>query len=166
MPTILLTAEVTAPIERCFDLSRSIDFHMHSMSRTGEQAIAGVTKGLIGHAQLVTWRARHFWRWRELTSRISEFERPRRFVDEMVRGDFACFRHEHLFEQLSGGRTRMEDRFTFAAPWGPLGRLAEAAFLTTYVRGLLKERTALLQASLESDGWRQFLTSTDMEPHP
>jgi ligand-binding SRPBCC domain-containing protein len=33
-----------------------------------------------------------------MTSRITEWSRPERFVDEQVRGPFAAFRHEHLFE--------------------------------------------------------------------
>jgi ligand-binding SRPBCC domain-containing protein len=43
-----------------------------------------------------------------MTSRITELDAPRRFVDEMVRGPFAFFRHEHLFEE-AGRLTRMTD---------------------------------------------------------
>ena len=54
MPTIYLTIEINAPIERCFDLSRSIDLHTLSTSHTNEKAIAGVTSGLIGLNEEVT----------------------------------------------------------------------------------------------------------------
>ena len=47
MPTINLTTEINAPIEICFDLSRSIDLHKQSMEHTKEEAIAGRTSGLI-----------------------------------------------------------------------------------------------------------------------
>jgi hypothetical protein len=60
MPSIELATSIAAPIERVFDLARSIDLHMKSTSRTGERAIAGTTSGLIGLGQGVTWRARHF----------------------------------------------------------------------------------------------------------
>ena len=48
MPLIELHTEVAAPIERVFDLSRSIDLHVASTAHTGEAAIAGVTSGLLG----------------------------------------------------------------------------------------------------------------------
>ena len=44
---IELLTEINAPIEKCFDLSRSIDLHLESTKQTGEEAIAGRTSGLI-----------------------------------------------------------------------------------------------------------------------
>jgi hypothetical protein len=60
MPRIVLKTEIDAPIEVCFDLSRSIDLHQISTAHTNEQAIDGVTSGLINLHESVTWRARHF----------------------------------------------------------------------------------------------------------
>jgi hypothetical protein len=61
MPTrIDLITIINAPIEICFDLSRSIDLHQHSTQQTREKAIAGRTTGLIGLNEFVTWRATHF----------------------------------------------------------------------------------------------------------
>ena len=108
MGRLLLVTDIAAPVAVCFDLSRSIDLHLESMTASGERAVSGVTSGLIGKDEEVTWEARHFGvRWR-VTSRITEFEPPHRFVDEMVRGPFALFRHEHSFEEHEGG-TRMTD---------------------------------------------------------
>jgi hypothetical protein len=59
MPKIELHTEIDAPIERVFDLARSIDLHMLSTSHTNEKAIAGKTSGLIGLGEWVTWRAKH-----------------------------------------------------------------------------------------------------------
>ena len=74
MPTIELATFVAAPIERVFDLARSIDLHTNSTSSTGERAIVGVTSGLIGPGQEVTWRARHFGVWQSLTVCVTVFE--------------------------------------------------------------------------------------------
>ncbi|MDV3308737.1 MAG: hypothetical protein LOY03_07970 [Cyclobacteriaceae bacterium] len=60
MPRIELTTIIHAPIERCFNLARSIDLHRPSVVGTKEEAVAGVTSGLIGMGEQVTWRARHF----------------------------------------------------------------------------------------------------------
>lgn len=108
MSTFSVVTDIEAPVEACFDLARSIDLHLESMLASDERAIGGVTAGLIGHDEEVTWEARHFGvRWR-MTSRIVEFDPARRFVDDMVRGPFSSFRHEHQFEPLGAG-TRMTD---------------------------------------------------------
>ncbi len=157
MPTIVITTEIAAPIERCFDLARSIDFHTRSMSTSGERAVAGVTSGLIGPGQEVTWQARHLGRTRTLTSRICAFDPPRMFADEMVTGDFKSFRHEHHFHAISESQTRLDDRFEFTSPFGPLGHLANTLFLTAYMRRLLQGHAERIRRALESDEWRRFL---------
>lgn len=157
MASIVTAIEVHAPIERCFDLARCIDFHTRSMAASGERAVDGVICGLIGEGQQVTWRARHFGFWRELTSRVTICDRPRLFVDEQAKGDFAWFRHEHRFDAESPEVTRLTDRFEFASPWGILGRAADALFLTRYMRRLIEGHAIRLKAALESDEWRSFL---------
>ena len=67
LPTIRLETVMRAPIARCFDLARSIDLHIVSTAQTGERAVGGVTTGLIGPGEHVTWRAKHFGVWQELT---------------------------------------------------------------------------------------------------
>lgn len=102
---IELTTCVAASPERCFDLARSVDLHTRSTSATGERAVGGVTTGLLGLGQEVTWRARHFGVRQELTSRITAYDRPRHFRDSMVRGAFRRFDHDHFFEQTPTGCT-------------------------------------------------------------
>lgn len=80
MPVIRVETSINASAEICFDLSRSIDLHLDSTAETGERAIAGVTSGLIGMNEHVTWRAQHLW-WQELTSKITEFDRSNYFCD-------------------------------------------------------------------------------------
>lgn len=60
MPTLELRTLIDAPPERVFDLARDIDLHATSMQRHGERPVAGVTCGLIGPDQTVTWQATHF----------------------------------------------------------------------------------------------------------
>jgi hypothetical protein len=96
MIRIQLTTVIEAPIERCFDLSRSVDLHTASTNR-GERAIAGVTAGLIGWGQEVTWSGRHFGFRVTHTSRITALEFPKYFQDSMVRGMFRSFCHDHYF---------------------------------------------------------------------
>jgi ligand-binding SRPBCC domain-containing protein len=148
MPKIELATLVHAPIEKVFDLSRSIELHMESTKQTGEKAIAGKTGGLIGLGEAVTWRAKHFGIWQTLTSKITEFDRPNLFVDEMVSGAFKSFRHEHHFT-TSGNQTIMEDIFEFEAPFGFLGQIFNKLILTRYMTKLLKGRNRVIKEAAE-----------------
>jgi ligand-binding SRPBCC domain-containing protein len=139
---------IDAPIEVVFDLSLDVDAHVASMSESGERAVDGVTSGLIGPGETVTWRARHFGIPFTMTSRITEWERPHRFVDEQVRGPFQTFHHEHRFEH-AGGTTTMTDRIRFDAPLGPIGRLAERLVLSRYLEKLIEQRGRYLKAAAE-----------------
>jgi ligand-binding SRPBCC domain-containing protein len=156
MPVIELSTSIEAPVDRVFDLARSIDLHTNSTSSTGERAIAGVTSGLIGQGQEVTWRAKHFGVWQSLTVRITDFERPGHFADSMLRGAFRRMEHHHYFEP-SGSGTRMRDVFTFESPLGFLGRIADFLFLTRYMRSFLIERNRVIKAAAESDDWKQYI---------
>ncbi len=42
MPLITISTHIQAPIESCFDFSRSIDLHVESMVGTQEEAVAAV----------------------------------------------------------------------------------------------------------------------------
>ncbi len=74
-----------------------------------------------------------------MTSRVTEFDRPNRFVDEQQRGPFRRFHHEHLFEAVDG-RTVMIDRLSFDAPIGPIGRVVERLVLDRYLQKLIMQR--------------------------
>ncbi len=156
MPRIDLSIYIAAPRERCFDLARSIELHMRTTSSTGERAVGGRTSGLLDMGDQVTWRARHFGVWQTLSGRISAFDRPVHFRDTMIRGAFARFDHDHFFEDAGGG-TVMRDVFDYAAPLGPLGRIAERIFLTAYMRRLLETRNRELKSVAESNDWMQYL---------
>ena len=143
MPRIHLETLVPAPIETVFDLARDIDLHQRSMAATRERAVGGRTSGLIGPGETVTWRARHFGLTWWLTSRITAFEPPIRFVDEQVSGPFASFRHEHRFEAVPGG-TLMIDDWQHAAPLGPIGRVVDLLILRRHMAGSLRARNTAL----------------------
>jgi ligand-binding SRPBCC domain-containing protein len=156
MAIIELTTEIDAPIGRVFDLARSIDLHTNSTSRTGEHAVAGVTSGLIGAGEEVTWRARHFGVWQSLTVRVDVFEPPTHFSDTMLRGAFRQMVHHHYFASSSQGTT-MRDVFEFHSPFGVLGQVVDACVLKRYLRSFLVERNRVIKSTAESDEWRRYL---------
>jgi len=147
--TIILETEIAVPAERCFLLSLNIDLHMESAALSRERAIAGVTHGLIGLGESVTWRGRHFGLMLTHETRITKYERPHYFQDTMVRGAFSSFVHNHYFKPHNENETLMRDELHFVAPLGPLGRLAERLLLRQYLIRFLVERNRTIREVAE-----------------
>lgn len=146
MITFERTTFLPLAAEQAFDLSLDIDAHVGSMADSGERVVAGVARGIIAHGEFVTWQARHFGVIWTMTSEITEWDRPHRFVDEQVRGPFKSFWHEHVFRPLDGG-TQLRDSVRFEAPLGVLGRLAEKLVLGRYMPHLIDARNEYLVAA-------------------
>lgn len=148
MERIVVETLIAAPADRCFDLARDLDLHPESMAHTGETAVAGRTTGLIELGEEVTWRGRHFGVVQHFTSRITAYDRPRHFRDEMQRGAFRSFAHDHFFE-AAGEQTKMTDIVEFSAPLGILGRIVERLVLRRYVTRLLTVRADVIRERAE-----------------
>jgi len=156
MPKITLKTHIKAAPQIVFDLSRSIDLHKISTQHTHEEAVAGRTSGLIELHETVTWRAKHFGIYQLLTSKITSFDRPNLFVDEMEKGAFKWFRHEHLFTKTDDG-TVMTDVFEYESPFGILGKLADRLFLKKYMTDLLTKRNETVKEFAETDKWKKVV---------
>ena len=150
MPSFRIETVIAAPVADCFALSLSVDAHTASMGQSGERAVAGVTSGEMTLGDTVTWRARHFGIPFRMTSAITAYEHPTRFVDEQQRGPFRCWWHEHRFTPTDAGGALMVDVVRFRSPLGPLGRVADAVVLGRYMPHLLHQRNAWLKQELES----------------
>lgn len=148
MPIIEIHTYINSDIKTCFDLARNIDFHQESLEHFNERAVLGKTSGLIELGESVTWEAKHFGFTQNLTSKITEFNSPSYFVDEMVSGAFKSFKHEHVFQQ-KGNQTLMIDKFYFRSPFGIMGKLANRLFLKKYMTNLLIIRNQLLKIEAE-----------------
>jgi len=145
---LVLRTVIQAKAEECFRLSLSVDAHTASMGRSKERAVAGVTEGEMSLGDSVTWRAMHFGVPFRMTSAITAYDRPHRFVDQQARGPFREWWHEHTFI-VQGGSTLMTDVVRYSAPAGPLGRLIDGLVLRSYMQRLLELRNAWLKSELE-----------------
>jgi len=148
MTTITIETYIQVPIDVCFDLARDIELHCRTAESTEERAVAGVTTGLIGLGDEVTFEAVHFGIRQRLTARITEFDPPHCFADEMQRGAFKALRHLHEFHAVGEG-TLMTDTLIWTAPFGILGKLADTLFLKAHMRNFLMERNANLKQIAE-----------------
>ena len=149
MTTIRLQTKINAPVEKCFDLSRSIELHLRSTSRTGERVVAGRKTGLVELGDTVTWEAVHFGIRQKLTSRITEMQATVYFCDEMQRGAFKSMRHEHRFA-AEGAGTVMTDIFSYETPFGVFEKIFDIIILERYMRRFLEERNALIKSEAET----------------
>jgi ligand-binding SRPBCC domain-containing protein len=158
--TIHLETRIAAPARRCFFLALSIDLHVQSTAGTRERAVAGVTTGLIGNGESVTWQGRHFGLMLRHTSKITKYEPPTFFQDVMTAGRFKSFEHDHRFREQDG-ETVMKEELRFSAPFGVLGFLVESLVLRNYLTRFLLERNKLLKQVAESEVWRGYLSKIE-----
>ena len=158
MPTIELKTKINAPAERSFLLSLSVDLHLLSTQETNERAISGVTTGLMKLNDVVTWRAKHFGIYQNMTSKISAYDAPKYFVSEMLKGAFKKLHHQHLFE-WTGNETIMTDIFYFEAPFGILGELFSKFILKNYMKGFLIKRNETIKEVAETSKWKSLLNN-------
>jgi len=149
MNTIHLTTKIKAPIKTVFDASRNIDVHQKSASKSKEKAIAGITSGLINLNETVTWRGKHFGFYLEHKSRITTMNFYDYFVDEMEKGHFKSFKHEHFFEE-ENGFTIMKDKLQYETPFGIFGKLFDVLFLEKHLIHFLLERNKVLKEVSEN----------------
>ncbi len=149
MTQIELHTVIKAPQQTVFDLSRSIDFHCQSASRTHEKAIAGVTSGLIKKGESVTWRGKHFGFYLKHSSKIIEMTPPVSFTDVMTQGHFTYFVHQHLFRKTTGG-VEMVDKLQYKVPHGWLGKLFDKWILKKHLTRFLEHRNKQIKRASEN----------------
>jgi len=162
MRIIELQTSINANKFIVFDLSRSIDLQSKFVTDSNEKAVAGRTSGLISLDETVTYRGKHLGVWQNLTSKITDFDRPHFFADEMQKGAFKSLRHEHHFIATEEG-TLMKEVFDFESPLGVLGKLANTLFLKSYMTNFLKNRNKTIKKFAESGRWKELLPENNME---
>lgn len=156
MVTLEEITVIHAPVERCFDLARSVDLRQEGMANAGEQPTSGTSSALLGLDDEVIWPVRYLGTSRNITLRVSRLEAPRFLQFRMVSGPFRLFEHDHLFVERGQGLVAMKDTLRFAAALPGLGMLAEQGF-KTYLLKFLSARNQLLLRAAESEEWEKYL---------
>jgi ligand-binding SRPBCC domain-containing protein len=111
---------------------------------------------LIKENETVTWQAKHLFKIRRFTSKITVMKIPVYFTDEMMKGDFKSYKHEHHFKQIENG-TLMIDLVEFESPYSIIGSLFNKLFLTRYLQKMLEHRNAVIKEYAESQKWKVIL---------
>lgn len=149
MAHFVLERVIRATPAAVFAASLDPALHVESMARYGETMVKAPHGGVFTEGSTVTWRARHFGVPFRLSSVVFDIDPPHRFCDRQIKGPFKDFLHEHVFLDHAEG-TLMRDTITFRSPFRPIGTLVDKLFMREYMRQLIDDRGAMLQASLES----------------
>ncbi len=162
MDKIEFNTHIKAPIERCFDLARSIDFHKISGEPLKKESVAGCTTGLIGNNQHVLMQS-HLWGIRFSTElRISKFNPPFFLSYEIVGNTFQSIVHDYYFYDISE-ETVMINHFYYKPRWGLLGEAINFLFLHNYLTKSITRRNDLLREYAEMGKWKDILPSSKLE---
>lgn len=147
---------IKAPIQRCFDLARSIDFHKISLQKAKEEAIGGITTGLIGENQHVLFQT-HVANFRYSSEmRVIKYNPPFYLSYEIVNSLFKSVIHDYYFYDI-GKETVMVDHLYFETRYGFIGDVSCEIFLKNFIKNLIKQRNAQLQDYAETAKWQSIL---------
>ncbi len=149
MTLLSATTIIAAPIEVCFRSSLNIDLELLAAEDYQIRAIAGVTTGIIGAGERVTWRTKQFGLWITHTTEITAFQDPVYFQDSMVKGLFRKFEHDHFFRVLGPATTEMRDDVRFSMPVLLTGPIAERLFVKVRLAALLRKRNDAIRSHAE-----------------
>lgn len=145
---IELITYIKAPIEKCFDLSLDVNIHKLSTSHTKEFVLKGRQEGIFEEGEVVTWRAKHFGIWQNLTGKITKVNRPHFFIDEMLEGAFKSLKHTHTYS-FENGVTTMKDILEYETPYGIFGKIFDILVLKNYMTRFLMKRNEVIKAEAE-----------------
>ncbi len=99
MPSLSIDVEIDAPIERCFDLIRSVDVHLDTGRVIQATVIDGRKTGLSELGDSTTWTANFFGARFKMTTVIKSMDYPKYCSDEMVKSLFNSFTHSYTLKE-------------------------------------------------------------------
>ncbi len=152
MPTFERSIEIDAPIQSVYA------FHLDTRNAARIASKGQEFVSIIGEFPLVeggevelkvklkplpgvqTWRGR-----------VTELVEPTLVVDELIKGPFTSFRHEHRFSALSNGGTLLTDRIEWKLPGGIAAKAIEPIVAKQLEKSFI-ERQASTKRILEEDG--------------
>ena len=147
--TIRLTTSIAANPADVFDLESDAIVHAESQGAYGESVRVDSKRSALRLGDEIHIRSRHLGVWFTLTSRITEYEPARYFVDEQVTGPFASMRHEHFF-LARRGQTQMVDIMSVEFRGGRLGAAILDIPGKLYLRRVLCVRNAYIKKCAEA----------------
>ncbi|QDU37450.1 Polyketide cyclase / dehydrase and lipid transport [Maioricimonas rarisocia] len=110
---------IPRPVETVFDFFTRTE-NLMELSSPDMGLMFTSAPDVITQGARLEFRVQGFGQVREIIHEVVEFERPRRFREEMVDGPMPRWVHEHVFEAVDGEAV-VYDRIDFEPPGGILG---------------------------------------------
>jgi ligand-binding SRPBCC domain-containing protein len=157
MPKIHITSFMNAPVDRVFNLSRSLTLSKLAFKSGKEQLLSSSSSNLVGAGETITLRAKHLGKTREITARVTDLALPDGYTEEQIKGDLKSFRHEYHFKKVDNG-TIMIDLVEYEGPRDFPGSIVGKFFLKSYFEKMVKKKNELIRQYAESEKWKAVLT--------
>jgi len=161
MPTLEFETIVPAPLGVVWGFFQDVNGSLPALSSPADQVriesadlpvregsrIVILAKGPLGRdvrwvAKIVEHRPPH----------AVVFGEEARFVDVQESGPFTAWRHEHDFERIDEKTTRIIDRVTYRAPFGPAGWVADWLFVRRKISAMFRYRQRALRDRWSASG--------------
>lgn len=153
MPRIPFAAVIDAPIEKVWAFYNDI----RTLPRitppptriTLPSTLPVMREGAVFRLQVLQPPVPFLITWETI---IREYRPPYQFVDIQGKsGPFAFWQHEHIFEPLDDGRTRLTDIVTYDPPLGLLGLFANGLFIDRQLRAMFDYRHRKTQEAMREE---------------
>ena len=160
MPTVEYETTVAAPLAAVWAFFQEVRTSLPALTAPSEgvtvesvdgamQAGCRIVLGVNSLMGRVRWVARIV---EHVPPHAVVFGEEARFVDEQEEGPFKYWRHAHEFEAVDAKTTRVVDRVTYRAPFGPIGWIAERTYLRAKLAALFRYRHDQLRRRFEGPG--------------
>ncbi len=157
---IKLETFIKAPINICFDLSRSIDLQKIIAGDSREKVVDGTTSGLISLNECVIWEASYFGIKQRMIFKITEMGYPDHFIDEMIEGNMKILKHVHILKKENSG-TLLVDHVEFESKFGIIGKVIDQIIVAKQLKKHLIERNHMIKQYAETEKWKGLINCED-----
>lgn len=110
----------------------------------------GTGQGAMYPGMLITYIVRPVlgipMRW---CTEITHVSHNKYFIDEQRFGPYACWHHEHHFEEVDGG-VLMKDTIFYGVPFGIIGRIANRLFVRKEIANIFTYRKVVTDSLFAS----------------
>jgi ligand-binding SRPBCC domain-containing protein len=150
MPLFERSCVVRAPVADVFafhlDTRNAAHISPRTMPVVAVRGAFPLAEGDLVEIVVRLWPTPFRQTWRVEAERIVA---PTLVVDRMLAGPFRSWVHQHRFEDLGDGTTRLTDHVDYHLPFGPLGSLADALVVRRVLERLFRHRQTRTRALLE-----------------
>ena len=151
MPLFERSIEIDAPIQSVYD------FHLDTrnaarIASAGQEfvSITGEFPLVLGGEVVLQVKMKPLPGVQTWRVRVTELAEPILVVDEMLKGQFAKFRHEHRFAPTESGGTLLTDHIEWVLPGGFAAKAIEP-IAKAQLEKSFNQRQAATKAILEAD---------------